>query len=512
MKNIINLFVLISLTTSSLFAQSIDEEFSKIKMKKDFEVFKNIRIKANSGLYKHRTKQEIDSIYNWAEKKIEDSNTYRDFYNIICQLSNFEGSVHNKISFPTRRLEVIRLEKDGYFPFPIKLIESKWVLNFNNEDIPLGSQIISINGRNMDEIIKNLYKYYETDGVNLTGKKIRIEYSFSRYYRRNYGLEKSFTVEYKIPNSNIISQKKLSSISYKEFATNVDNRYSKPFDILDYTNSNDLKEKYSYKKKDSETGILTINSFDIGNDKDSPEHLKFVSFLDSTFVKIKAQKIVNLIVDIRPNGGGTDPNELVVYEYLTQRNFSENKSAWVSFQKIPYLKHIETKVPFFLRFLGVIKYNKYFKKEFPVVNHGKFYQDSSSEDHKIRTPNKNAFKGNIYLLISPRVASSGSNFGSLVVSNDNTTIVGEETQGGYYGHNGHTPMSYILPNSKIITTFSVVNLEQDAVEKKNQIQHRGIIPDYNISQTYDDYLNHIDTQMNFVFDLIKSRQHQLIVN
>jgi C-terminal processing protease CtpA/Prc len=501
MKNIINLLLLISLTTSSLFAQSIDEEFSKIKMKKDFEVFKNIRIKANSGLYKHRTKQEIDSIYNWAEKKIENSNTYRDFYNIICQLSDFEGSLHNKILFPKKRIDLMVLEKDGYFPFPIKLIEAKWILNFKNEDIPLGSQIISINGRNMDEIIQNLYKYYETDGVNLTGKKIGIEYRFSNYYRKNYGLEKSFTVEYKIPNSNITSKKKLNSISYKEFASNVDNRYSKPFDILDYTN----KEKYSYKKIDSETGILTINSFDIGYDKDSPEHLKFVRFLDSTFVKVKSQNIVNLIVDIRPNGGGTDPNELVVYEYLTQRKFSENKSAWVSFQKIPYLKYVETKVPVFLRFVGVIKYNKYFKKEFPVVNNGKFYQDSTSEDHKIRIPNENAFKGNIYLLISPRVASSGSNFGSLVGSNDNTTIVGEETQGGYYGHNGHTPMSYILPNSKIITTFSVVNLEQDVIEMKKQIHHRGIIPDYNISQTYDDYINHIDTQMIFVLDLIKNK-------
>jgi hypothetical protein len=48
-------------------AQSIDESFSQKKMKKDLEVFKEIRIKANSGLYKYRTKKQIDSIYNWAD-------------------------------------------------------------------------------------------------------------------------------------------------------------------------------------------------------------------------------------------------------------------------------------------------------------------------------------------------------------------------------------------------------------------------------------------------------------
>ena len=90
----------------------------------------------------------------------------------------------------------------------------------------------------------------------------------------------------------------------------------------------------------------------------------------------------------------------------------------------------------------------------------------------------------------------------MVASNDNVTIIGEETQGGYYGHNGHSPISYILPKSKISTTFSIVNLEQDVIEIENQKKHRGIIPDYEVTQTYSDYLNHIDTQMNFLLDLI----------
>ncbi len=75
--------------------------------------------------------------------------------------------------------------------------------------------------------------------------------------------------------------------------------------------------------------------------------------------------------------------------------------------------------------------------------------------------------------------------------------------GGYYGHNGHTPLGYILPKSKIATIFSVVNLEQDVPKKENQIYPRGIIPDYNITQTYEDYLNQKDTQMSFTLELIE---------
>lgn len=499
MKKIIPSLILI-LFSISLFAQTLDSELSQKKMRNDLKIFKNIREKANSGLYKHRTKNEIDSIYIWANNQIQKSKTFGDFYNIICQLSDFEGSTHNGIELPSKIWNNLKLEKEGYFPFPIKLIQDKWILNFGTESIPLGSEIVSINGEKTTKIVQKLYKYYETDGFNTTGKRIGIDRHFSRYYRQTYGLQKSFEVVYNsVSNSEI--KVNLASVSLVDYYKNSNKRYSESFDKLDYSSS-DLKDKYNYKILNSETGVLTINSFEIGENAESNEHLKFVKFLDSTFATIKSKKVKNLILDIRHNGGGTDPNELVVYEYLTARNFSENKSAWISFKKIPYLKYIETKVPFFLRFLGVIKYNRQLQQEFPKEIDGKFYQDETSQDHEIRVPNKNTFNGNVYLLISSRVASAGSNFGALVASNKNATIVGEETQGGYYGHNGHTPITYILPNSKIRTTFSVVNIEQDVILKESQPLHRGIMPDYNSTQSHSDYINNADTQMNFVLQLI----------
>jgi len=76
--------------------------------------------------------------------------------------------------------------------------------------------------------------------------------------------------------------------------------------------------------------------------------------------------------------------------------------------------------------------------------------------------------------------------------------------GGYYGYNGHTPITYKLPKSKIEITFSIVNLEQDVPKKDNQIYNYGIIPDYQITQTYDDYLLQKDTQMDFLLHLIQT--------
>jgi len=494
-------------TTQITFSQSMDAFFSTKKMKKDLTVFKEIRDKTNSGLYKYRTKKEIDSIYKWALTEIEKSKTYRDFYNIINTLTDFEGSLHNGTQLPNKIYKTLKDEKKGYFPYPLKLVEEKWIVNFKNQEIPFGSEILSINNNKISEIISNLYKYYTTDGINKTGKAIGINYRFSKYYRFHYGKQDTFTVTFRENSSTEIKQIALNSIGFSEYFKNFNNRYSKPFDKPVYKDWN-VNEMYSYKSINETTSLLTLNSFAIGGDEKSKEHKVYAKFLDSIFSKIKKSTISNLIIDVRHNGGGTDPNDIITYSYLTSRKFSENKNAWISFQKIPFLRYVDTKVPGFLRPIGVIKYNKHFRKEFPENKDGKYYQNSSSSDHKIWKPNKNAYTGTVILLVSPEVASAGSLFAAMVAGNKNTIVIGEETSGGYYGHNGHTPLSYILPKSKIKTYFSIVNLEQDVLVKKNQIINRGIIPDYNVTQTYRDFLTHTDTQMNFALDFIEKANHK----
>ena len=498
------LFLLLLILPRLVLSQCIDDSFSQEKMLKDLEAFKSIRIEANSGLYKYRTKLEIDSIYNWAEKEILNAATYLDFYNIIFQLTDFEGSAHNTTRLPKKYLKNLKSETTGYFPYPIKWIEGKWIINFDQGDIPLGSEIIDINSIPISEIISNLNKYYTTDGQNLTGKRVGLRTNFSRYYRYNYGPAEQFKVSYRMSDSDTIESKILDDIGYKEYYNNILKMYSMPVDKFYYA---DLEEnqKYKYEQINASTGVLTIYTFSMGN-ATTDEHKAYLSFLENVFSKIKTEKVNNLIVDVRHNSGGTDPNDLVTYSYLTQRNFQENKEAWISFKKIPKLKYINNKIPRFLRPIGAVFYNKSFTNGFYLEKENGLYQGPLSEDQKIRVSRKHAFAGNIYLLINPEVASAGSLFAAMVAGNENTTVIGEEAVGGYYGHNGHTPIGYILPKSKIETFFSIVNLEQDVPKKENQIYNRGVIPDIEVTQTFEDYLEHRDTQMEFTLELIEKNK------
>ena len=64
-------------------------------------------------------------------------------------------------------------------------------------------------------------------------------------------------------------------------------------------------------------------------------------------------------------------------------------------------------------------------------------------------------------------------------------------------------------NSDYDTDFNTFNYD-DAIKKaaeylENQKYDRGIIPDYNITQTFIDFINNTDTQMNFTIELIRNK-------
>jgi len=508
MKSIL-LIILSFFWLGAIAQNTFDDLMFKTDMKKDLDMFREMREAANSGVYKYRTKSEIDSIYQWAYEAINQGNTLGHFYNILCYITDFEGSVHNYTGLPPKISASLKLEKEGYFPFILRLVEGQWVCNNTDVEIPIGSKILKINGQDMQDIIPELYRYHTTDGYNITGKQISLNVAFPFYYRLKFGRQSTFQITYE--NTKGVSNTiQLVSISYKQYKARQGKRHSKSFDSLNYASSEELEKKnkiYYSKTLNDSTAILVVNSFAIGGNAEDADHKMYVRYLDSIFTNFKKQSIKHLIVDVRYNGGGTDPNDLVTYSFLTNRNFQENVEAWIPFRKIPYWNRVKGEFFFLIKPIAKLIYQKELKRAFPVAKNGKYYQDDTSNDHRVWNPAPNAFKGQIYLLVGPQIASAGSLFGAMLASDKTTITIGEETQGGYHGHNGHTPIRYQLKHSKIKTSWSIVNLKQDVSNKSNQPYGYGIIPDYKVLQSHQDFLKNEDTVMKFTLDMIEGNSN-----
>jgi hypothetical protein len=381
-------------------------------------------------------------------------------------------------------------------------INGQIIFDFHTEKIPAGSRILSINGIKDVDLMQSFYKYFPADGYTVTEKlSASVDKSFGIYYLLEYGLTDKYQVEY-IP-SKTKSRKKttFSAVTLAHQEENQKKRYSAPVaDLINFK----IQPPFSFRVISPSTALLNLRWFGMITGEEDPGFELYVHFIDSIFNEIHKQNISNLIIDIRNNPGGSDPTFEQPVMYLTNQAFKENKEAYIIFDPNAF--------PYEDYFWGITTSNRmdsisremgksFLKDRFPEFSDGISLQNQKY--NPIYYPKLPTFNGKLYLLINENVASAASHFASLVKAYvKEPTIVGVETVGGYYVHNGHIPLVYELPNSKIKTNFSIVHVKQDTPIKSNQPDGRGIIPDHEVWPNIKDFIKHKDTQLEFVLKLI----------
>ncbi len=458
------------------------------EMLADFEIFKAIYEQANAGLYKYHSKSDVDRVFRINKGRIRSGTSYREFYNILWNVIDYTGSCHNELTYPDS-LDRLLSKQRLFFPLPLKYIDHKLYTNVDYQDIPKGSELISVNALETGRFVDLITKYISTDGTNKSGKYAKIETDWLPFYiYLALGEQNAYNLRFKDRNSELIKERKLAGITYNEFYALYKKRHSKEFE-------DKISADYAYHFLDSiNTGLLEVHTFGMGG-PETAGHADYASFLDSVFSILKNENVENLIVDIRGNGGGNDPNDLLLYSYLTRREFKENKTAFTLFQEIPFKQYYVDD--------DVEELTNDLKQEHSLLRDGKYYQNEAF--NKAWKPKLNAFRGKIILLIDAHVASAGSLFAALFKSDDEGLVIGEESLGGYYGHTGHIPMTYELPHSKLKLTFSIVNLEQDVQPLPDEKPGDGVMPDIVVHQTYEDFLGNRDTVLNFAIARLKKR-------
>jgi len=102
-------------------------------------------------------------------------------------------------------------------------------------------------------------------------------------------------------------------------------------------------------------------------------------------------------------------------------------------------------------------------------------------------------------LTSGRTFSGGAEFASLIKMTDRGIFIGDETGGTYEGNVSGYSEYVELTNSKIKVKIPIVHFQMDV---SPEINGRGIIPDYQVPQSWRDYLNGKNTKRNFVIAMI----------
>lgn len=461
-----------------------NKKYSKEELQQDYSLLRNILEKKHPSLYWYTPKDSMDYFFNAGYKAIADSMTELQFgWKILAPITSTIHCGHTSFSMSKGWDKFIKRRNIPSFPLFLKVWNDTMVVtyNLNKSDTVLkqGTIITSINGIRSADVINIMFDYMVEDGYSENVNYIRLSTSFPYFHRNIFGLYKTYNVGYIDEAGN----QQNVSIPYHNVPADSLRKRNRTPGIHRKITPQQKRENTRSLQIDTSFALMTINSFSKG-------HLR--NFFRKSFRRIREQKVKNLVVDIRANGGGDINNYVMLAKFLRKTPFKvADTTEAISKSLHPYTKYISSG---FFDNLGL----------FFVTHKARDgnYHFGFWERHTFMPKRKNFFNGDVYVLVNGLTFSASTLFCNAVKGQKNITLVGEETGGGWYGNSGIMIPDITLPNTKLrvrLPFFRIVQYQHIA-EKGT-----GVMPDIYLHPVLKDVIDNVDTKMERVKELINER-------
>jgi len=463
---------------------------SSEKLLSDYQIFKTALNEVHPGLYRYKTKKEIDSLLSYYETVFSQPMTFEQAFLNFTRITSFIQCGHTFPSFYNQNgfIKQVVLNRKDKLPFTFRIINKRMFITESVSqltEIPLGSEVLSINGVKSSIFLPYIANLVKADGANDNKRFADLntfglgEFEmFDAYFPLLYPpKEGRYEIEIQIPNALQNETITVEAIDRNERK----NRLKQKYPNLPLNPS----ELWKLEFWENRTAYLQLGTFD-----GFQLNFEWKSFLKDAFSKIKKNNIENLVIDIRWNEGGQD--DILLY---LGKNLDKSKLNIPQRQDlVRYDKISETIKPF------LFTWDKTFydltEKVKPVNSEYFTFTQPSNVDI---SPNANAFKGNIYLLVNAANSSATFYFAEIAKENKLATLVGETTGDNQQGLNAGTMFFLRLPNSQIEIDIPIIGTFS------NDKPFGGIVPDFIVKETVDDILNRRDPVKEKVKQLIEKR-------
>ncbi len=459
-------------------------------------------------LYWYISKEKLDYKFDSLKNSIKTPMKSFDFYKKLSMVTNAVGQGHMYIfpkikQYTKKQMAVFAKKGNGPLSqFDFEILNKKLYVVKNksyNKKIPVGAEIVAINGKSSVELMAEYDKFFTSDGYNKTLKPYGIIKRFGTFFTNENGIMDSLKYDFKINDTLktfVIKRKVVDTLQAKKSKIVLSKEQRKAKSKKDYLLGYDSERKLymrnlRFLEKDSSIAIIKINGFQKGN---------YRGCYKQFFETIKKNNAKTLIIDLRNNGGGRLNEIANLYSYLADSSFVFIKPSEVTsktslfhadyFKGKPiwYQPLLVAGAPFF--------YSYHFLKTHKYPD-GKWYNNKNSKPKSLA---ENNFKGKIYVLINGGSFSASSIISSNLKGSKRAYFVGEETGGAFNGTvAGQMPLLKI-PNSGLKLRVGLIVCTPFY---QTDVEGRGIFPDKEILPTLQDRINGVDPELNWILNNIK---------
>ena len=483
------LVILLSLShcsTRSAFSPS--RKYSPAQLQDDYSLFRKMLEESHPGLYWYTSRDSMNYYFTRGAAQLQDSMTEPQFRKVLSYVIAKMDCGHTVVRPSKRYSKYLDTALTKVFPLSLKMwVDTATVVaNLNRRDSILkrGTVIKQINKKEISVIADTLFKYISSDGYNTTHKyqTLSNRSGFGSLYTTVFGLSEKYYIDY-LDNSG--AQKSVIIPVYNPLADSFARAGMRRFQKL---NKKERKEMMRQNARSlhidtiMETAFIDLSSFGKG--------YGLKRFFKHSFKTIRHQKIENIVIDVRSNGGGNVTNSTILSKYIASHRFKIADSLYAINRRSPYGRYIQD---YFFNHLFMYFMTR--KKEDGHYHFGYF------ERHYFQPKKRNHFNGKVYILTGGNSFSATTLFIQSLKKQDNVFIVGEETGGGAYGNTAWLIPDATLPNTKIRFRLPLFRLVIDKNIPKNG---HGIQPEIEVRPTVNAIKNGADFKMDKVMELIKA--------
>ena len=448
--------------------KDIKNLLSAEELKADFELFLKSLHEAHPSLNRYSSEQEMERLFDDAFQRLNQPLAALEFYLLLTPIiakirCGHTGSLPPKSYFKGQQVA----------PFQVKYLGNKLFLfstfSKTNPEF-IGLEITSINGLSVADIISRIEPHLSIDGFVESAKSQEISRDFGRLYNLYVEQVSDFSIVLKKENQQSVVLK-LEAITYQDF--------------LDWTEEKVTKNNLHF--IDSNTSLLKVESF---MDSDGQP---FKDWVDDSFRMISERNVSNLIIDLRDNEGGRDDYAMYLLSFLTDQPFRYHRSLYAASNYFSFLEHTNQSESLNTLMGEIVNKDSL----------GNYVLRSAHLTLQLQEANK-GFSGKLFFVTNGNTFSAATDFAALSKELDLGIFVGEETGGTFEGNTSNGDITLTLPNSGIrvgIPLFRIENAVSRPMEKG-----RGVIPDYPITYSIQDFLKGRDNDLEFVREIIAGKE------
>lgn len=482
MPKILLCIPLLVLTQTLPAQEKITRKYAPEQVRKMIDDVATGLAESQPGMYRYHTPSQFQAYIDSVKVTVTDSLSELGIYRKLKPVVSMTGCLHTDLTLSEDYKRYLD-QSPNLFPFRLYFEGSRAYVTENhsaNHAILPGNEVLSINGRSMEDILRQLLPAIPSDGYNMTMKYLALYHQFPGWYRHIIEVTDSFHVQVNADGrtaSYTVKGALRKELAGNGFLTELQYPRQLAFEIRD------------------KTGFLTIHTFAASVIKRGKQ--QFRSFIDSVFRELEQQAVPELVVDLRYNTGGSDGNAAFFSGYF----FDQPYRYW---EKIMVTEKIAKEIKGIAR----IWYRQPVKQQ-DGWHWQKGKRTREFDYFEVQQPAKHPYKGKVYMLINGFCMSSCADVAGILHYNRKAVFVGEETGGGHQGNNsGLMPGAVLKPTGIVLT----VPLQKYYTAVDTTVHFgRGTIPDVPVTSTALDMISGRDKAMETVMELITT-QRQATVN